>query len=195
MDCSGYDRSVVEIRIEVLVGPDGPLTVAATERGLAAAEWGAAPDVLVGSLRRRLGEVELASGASPAGRRLVAARPVIEALLAGVDAPADEIEVDLGHRPAFDQRVLAAVRAVGWGETASYGEIARRVGAPRAARAVGGALGRNPIALVIPCHRIIASDGTLGGYGGDGWVDRATALARKRELLAREGVTAGIRAR
>ena len=56
-----------------------------------------------------------------------------------------------------------------WGRTASYGEIARQIGAPRAARAVGGAVGRNPISLLIPCHRVIAADGTLGGYGGDGW--------------------------
>ena len=62
-------------------------------------------------------------------------------------------------------------------------------GAPRAARAVGGAVGRNPIALLVPCHRVIAADGTLGGYGGDGPADRAEALERKRALLLREGVT------
>jgi methylated-DNA-[protein]-cysteine S-methyltransferase len=85
--------------------------------------------------------------------------------------------------------VLGAVRKIGWGETASYGEIARRVGAPRASRAVGGALGRNPISLVIPCHRVIAADGTLGGYGGDGWIDRDRELSRKEAMLRREGVT------
>ena len=91
--------------------------------------------------------------------------------------------------------MLDAVRDVAWGETASYGEIARRVGAPRAARAVGGALGRNPISLVIPCHRVIAADGTIGGYGGDGWVDRDEHLVRKQALLLREGVTVARRAR
>jgi methylated-DNA-[protein]-cysteine S-methyltransferase len=99
------------------------------------------------------------------------------------------IPVDLRDRPAFDRTVLAAVREVGWGRTSSYGAIARRVGAPRAARAVGGALGRNPISMVIPCHRIIASDGTLGGYGGDGWIDRDRELSRKEALLVREGIT------
>jgi methylated-DNA-[protein]-cysteine S-methyltransferase len=91
-------------------------------------------------------------------------------------------------RPEWDRRVLSEVRQVGWGRTASYGDIARRVGMPRAARAVGGALGRNPISLLIPCHRIIAADGTLGGYGGTGWVDRDRQLSRKEALLLREGV-------
>jgi O-6-methylguanine DNA methyltransferase len=63
------------------------------------------------------------------------------------------------------------------------------VGAPRAARAVGGAVGRNPISLLVPCHRVIAGDGTIGGYGSDGWGSRGERLALKRALLLREGVT------
>ena len=82
-----------------------------------------------------------------------------------------------------------------WGSTVSYGEIARRIGAPRAARAVGGAVGRNPIGLLIPCHRVIAADGTIGGYGGDAWGSREDRLEIKRELLAREGVTVAARGR
>lgn len=179
---------MVEVCIATLVGPEGPLQVAATERGLVAAEWQSSPDATVGTLRRRLGPVTVTRAGLPR-RHLDAARPILEAMMAGRDAPASGIPIDLRDRPPFDQRVLAEVRAVGWGETASYGEIARRVGAPRAARAVGGALNRNPLALVIPCHRIIASDGTLGGYGGDGALDRVEALERKRALLAREGVT------
>ena len=96
--------------------------------------------------------------------------------------------LDLSDRPDWDRAVLDAVRAIPWGTTASYGEIARRVGAPGAARAVGGAVGRNPVSLLVPCHRVIAADGTLGGYGGDGWGGRTAALDRKRALLAREGV-------
>ena len=101
----------------------------------------------------------------------------------------ETVEIDLSDRPAWDQRVLAEVRRVRPGTTASYGDIAKRVGAPRAARAVGGALGRNPVSLVIPCHRIISGDGTLGGYGGIGWVDRDRQRSRKEALLLREGVT------
>ncbi len=125
----------------------------------------------------------------PAAAVLRAALPTIETLLRGEPADTTDVPIDLDDRPAFDQRVLFEVREVGWGETASYGDIARRVGTPRAARAVGGALGRNPISLLIPCHRIIAGDGTLGGYGGTGWIDRDRQRSRKEALLLREGVT------
>ena len=188
---------MVEVSIRTLAGSSGPLQVAASATGIVAAEWHLTDELVVASLRRRLGplDVERGQGAGPASRRLDEAWPVLERLIAGQDAPARSLPVDVGDRPPFEQAVLAAVRDIGWGETASYGEIARRVGAPRAARAVGGALGRNPIAVVIPCHRVIAGDGTLGGYGGDGWQDRAEALERKRALLALEGVTVRIRAR
>ena len=92
-------------------------------------------------------------------------------------------------RPAWDRHVLEAVAGIPWGRTASYGEIAGRVGAPRAARAVGGAVGRNPISLLVPCHRVIAADGGIGGYGSDGWGSREERLTLKRALLLREGVT------
>ncbi len=111
----------------------------------------------------------------------------LEAILAG--RPPDALpSFDLADRPAWDRTVLREVARIPWGETASYGEIARRVGAPRAARAVGGAVGRNPLSLLIPCHRVIAADGTIGGYGGDAWGSRDDRLAIKRALLAREGV-------
>ncbi len=187
---------MVEVSTTTLSGPDGPLTVAATARGIIAAEWQCTEDELRAAVRRRLGPVEPAAPDGPAARRLAEAVPVLSALLAGTpDGEAAAVPLDLDDRPPFDQRVLAEVRAIGWGETASYGEIARRVGVPRAARAVGGALGRNPVAMVIPCHRVIAADGTLGGYGGDGWTDRLEALERKRRLLAREGVIAHPRER
>ena len=122
------------------------------------------------------------------------ALPTFIALLSGKRVDADGVPIDLSDRPVFDRRALEAVRTIGWGETASYGGIAKRIGSPRAARAVGGALGRNPISLLIPCHRIIAGDGTLGGYGGDGWIDREQQRSRKEALLLREGVTVPRRA-
>jgi methylated-DNA-[protein]-cysteine S-methyltransferase len=79
----------------------------------------------------------------------------------------------------FQRQVWSALRTIPYGETASYGEIAAQVGQPGAARAVGSANGRNPVAVIVPCHRVIAADGTLGGYGG--------GLPRKRWLLALEG--------
>ncbi len=176
------------IAVLTLAGPEGPFLVAATERGVVAAEWRTSQDAFVTGLRKRLGPVVIEVD-GPAADRLRASRPIIDALLAGEPVDAGGIEVDLRDRPSFDRRVLDAVRNVRWGQTASYGSIARQVGAPRASRAVGGALGRNPISVVIPCHRVIASDGTLGGYGGGDWTDRDRHLARKQALLLREGVT------
>ncbi len=78
----------------------------------------------------------------------------------------------------FERKVWQALQDIPYGETVSYGEIARRVGRPSAARAVGLANGRNPIAVIVPCHRVIGADGTLTGYGG--------GLERKRVLLELE---------
>jgi methylated-DNA-[protein]-cysteine S-methyltransferase len=95
-------------------------------------------------------------------------------------------EFDLDLAPAgtpFQLEVWSALREIPYGETASYGEIAAAVGQPLAARAVGGANNRNPVAIVVPCHRVIGADGSLTGYGG--------GLPRKRRLLALEaGVSA-----
>ena len=82
---------------------------------------------------------------------------------------------------------------LGWGEVTSYGRLARSIGRRGAARAVGGSVGRNPIGLAIPCHRVIAGDGTIGGYGGDWFGSREALLSIKRELLAREGVGLPVR--
>jgi len=93
----------------------------------------------------------------------------------------------------LDQSVLAATAELPFGQTTSYGELARAIGRPKAARAVGGALGRNPLPIFIPCHRVLGAGGSLGGYGG-GWHSekasrsRAELLAIKRHLLALEGV-------
>ncbi len=183
---------LVPVAFATLTGPFGPYHLATTERGVVAAEWGVSREAFETRLARRLaGTLE---GSDAAEALLDTLTDVIERIIAGEPASTADIPLDVADRPVFDQRVLLAVRDVPWGRTASYGEIARRVGAPRAARAVGGAVGRNPIALLVPCHRIIAADGTLGGYGGDGALDRADALERKRALLRREGVTVGIRA-
>lgn len=112
----------------------------------------------------------------------------VRAYIAGDAGALADLPLDLRDRPAWDRQVLEAVRGIGPGSTASYGEVARMIGRPGAARAVGGAVGRNPVGLVVPCHRVIAGDGTLGGYGGGWWGGRAAGLERKRELLAREGV-------
>ncbi len=184
---------MVEVSIATLPGPDGPLTVAATARGLVAAEWLCTEDELRAALVRRLGPVRPAAPDGPAARRLAAALPVLAAALAG--APGGELvaglPLDLADRPALDQRVLAEVRAVRWGETASYGEIARRVGrAPRApGRSVApSAATRWPwwspaTGSSRPTARSAATAAMAGAIGRE-------ALERKRRLLAREGVIA-----
>lgn len=85
----------------------------------------------------------------------------------------------------FQQRVWEQLRMIDYGETISYGELARRLGDANAARAVGLANGANPIAIVVPCHRVIGADGSLTGYGG--------GLDRKRTLLELEGAPAAVR--
>jgi methylated-DNA-[protein]-cysteine S-methyltransferase len=121
------------------------------------------------------------------GEPPVAIRYVIEgivALLAGERTPAAElafVELDLRGVPAFERRVYEIARTLRPGETSTYGEIARKLGDPTASRAVGGALGRNPFPLVVPCHRVLAADGGLGGFSASG----GTAL--KRKLLQIEG--------
>lgn len=95
-------------------------------------------------------------------------------------------EFDLPLRPAgspFQQQVWSALRQIPYGTTESYGQLAARIGKPGAARAVGLANGRNPIGIVVPCHRVIGADGSLTGYGG--------GIARKRHLLDFERATAG----
>jgi O-6-methylguanine DNA methyltransferase len=180
-----------------LHAPWGPIRLAATERGLTAADQLVSAEAFVARLDRRFGGsgVSLADAASArddgvrrAAGRLREAITAFEAFLAGDLRALARLPVDLEDRAGWDRLVLGAVRTIPPGSTASYGEVARMVGKPGAARAVGGAVGRNPVGLAIPCHRVIAGDGTLGGYGGGWWGGPATGLELKRMLLAREGV-------
>jgi O-6-methylguanine DNA methyltransferase len=96
--------------------------------------------------------------------------------------------IDLVGLSEWDRRVLAGVASIPYGMVTSYGRLARLIGKPGAARAVGGAVGRNPVGILIPCHRVVAGDGSLGGYGGDWWGTREQLLGIKRGLLAIEDV-------
>lgn len=101
----------------------------------------------------------------------------------GFDVPIDLRVSD------WDRLVLTGAARLGYGETASYGDLARYIGRPGAAQAVGGAMGRNPVPILIPCHRVVGANRTLGGYGGSTFADRQDGLAIKRALLAIEGTT------
>lgn len=90
-----------------------------------------------------------------------------------------DLALDFGDAGEFDRVVWAAAREIGYGETRSYGWLADRIGKPGAARAVGQALGRNPIPLIVPCHRILRSNGDLGGFGaGLDWKIRLLSIER-----------------
>ena len=97
-----------------------------------------------------------------------------------------DVPIDLSSMTEFQRSVLEATRAIGYGQVIPYSELARRIGKPKAARAVGNALGSNPVAIVVPCHRVVRNDGSLGGYGG--------GLHYKEHLLTIEGRTDLLRA-
>lgn len=92
----------------------------------------------------------------------------IAALLAGTITDLDRITLDMAELPEFHRRVYDAARTIPMGETRTYGDIARQIGDAGAARAVGQALGRNPFAIVVPCHRVLAADGGTGGFSAAG---------------------------
>lgn len=115
--------------------------------------------------------------------RCAVARREVQAYLAGKRR--DFTVRVAGRGTPFQERVWAALRAIPRGQTMSYGELAARLGRPGAARAVGAANARNPVCLLVPCHRVIAADGGLHGY--------AFGTEKKRWLLELEGVTAGPR--
>jgi O-6-methylguanine DNA methyltransferase len=180
------DSDAVAVWTE-LESPFGRVWLAATARGICGVSLAPA-DGMAAALARRLGGRVVPEGpeAPAAARRVLErARQLLTNSFAG-GADATTIPIDLTGLPDWDRRVLEGTRSIPFGQTASYGEIARRIGAPRAARAVGGALGRNPVWILVPCHRVIAGDGSLGGYGGG-----LGALDLKRALLASEGISVG----
>lgn len=151
--------------------PVGRVLVAATERGVCAVHFGD-DAVVLEALRAEFPRATLV----PDTRAVAAPTRAVLDHLAGQAAPADLV-LD-GRGTAFQQRVWAALRAIPMGQTRSYGEIAAAIGAPGAARAVARACATNPVALLVPCHRVVQAGGQPGGYR---W-----GAARKRALLERE---------
>jgi methylated-DNA-[protein]-cysteine S-methyltransferase len=177
-------------RFAAVRAPWGSIHVAVARDAVVALELLTPSEAFRDSLERRFGPV----GSSDRAAKGLLDRAVdqIEAYLRG-ERHAFDLPIDLSRRPAWDRAVLDAVRSVGWGTTTSYGRVARMIGRTGAARAAGAAVGRNPVGLIVPCHRVIAGDGSIGGYGGDWYGSREQLLAIKRELLAREGITLPVR--
>ena len=178
--------------LATIASPLGPVHIATTATGIVGVSWAAPLEALQADLVRRLGRAAVPRSGVADGdpREALLERAVVamERWLDGVPEPFD-LPLDLTALSAWDRTVLDGVRRIPWGTTESYGGVARRIGRPGAARAVGGSVGRNPVGIIIPCHRVIAGDGRLGGYGGDAWGSRGSRQALKRSLLALEGVT------
>jgi AraC family transcriptional regulator of adaptative response/methylated-DNA-[protein]-cysteine methyltransferase len=167
----------VEVAYALARSPLGTLLVATTARGVCAVRLGDSAAALEADLRRELHAAALR-------RDDARLKPVVKRVLAGLERGGPDARLPLDIRAtAFQRRVWQALCAIPRGETRSYGAIARAIGRPSAARAVGRACASNPVALVIPCHRAVRGDGALGGY--------AWGLSRKRRLLERERRAAG----
>ena len=152
--------------------PVGTLVLLERDERLCGAIFEDGESRLLAQLHRRFGDLEIVPGAASSSR-------VLERYVGGDIAAIDTLEVDTGGTP-FQQRVWQALRRIPAGHTWSYARLAQEIDAPGSDRAVGAANGQNPVSIVVPCHRVIASDGTLCGYGG--------GLPRKQWLLDHEGV-------
>lgn len=123
------------------------------------------------------------SGAPPAAIAESVAQ--LERYFAGEPVDLSALALDLGRVGAHDRDIYIATRAIGWGETVSYGELARRTGVEGGARAIGQAMARNPWPVIVPCHRVLAAGGRLGGFSAPG------GTLTKERLLELEGASPG----
>ena len=160
------------IRYTIAESPLGPLLVAATERGVCSVQLGDESEALARALRAEFPRADVRVDET-------GLRPQVRALLDYLEGqrPHPDLPLDV-QGTAFQRRVWEELRRIPPGETASYGDVAVRIGQPTAARAVARACATNPAALVTPCHRVVGADGSVGGYR---W-----GVARKRKLLERE---------
>lgn len=162
---------MTRLDLHPLRSPLGKLLLVSAGPRLAALDYAGAEARLWHLLHARWGEIEL----RPAARAPAAAH--LAAYFAGELGALDAVEVEARGTP-FQEEVWAALRRVPAGTTVTYGELAARLGRPGASRAVGHASGQNPVAIVVPCHRVVGARGALAGYAG--------GLEKKRWLLAHE---------
>ena len=153
--------------------PIGPLLVGVTDRGVCRISFDAEPERHLEALARQFGPRVLRSS-----KPVEPVRRELDEYFAGRRRHFD-LEVDTRFLPAYNRAVLEELARVEYGTTTTYGTLAARAGNPRAARAVGGVMNRNPIPIVLPCHRVVGASGSLTGYAG--------GLDRKELLLRLEG--------
>jgi AraC family transcriptional regulator of adaptative response/methylated-DNA-[protein]-cysteine methyltransferase len=175
MTPTDYRAGGANNRIRFAVGQSslGAILVAATGRGICAIFLGDDPDILIRDLQDRFPKADIIGGDA-------AFEGWVAQVVGFVETPALGLNLPLDIRgTAFQQRVWRALQDIPPGSTASYAEIARMIGTPKSVRAVAGACAANPVAVAIPCHRVVRSDGAISGYR---W-----GVERKRALLEREG--------
>ena len=174
MTPSQYRAGGAELEIRFAIGQCslGAILVAATERGVCAILLGDDPEELAHDLERRFPRARLLGGDAAFEQLVALAVGAVERPGLGVELPLDV------RGTAFQERVWQALRAIPVGKTVSYSELARAIGAPKSVRAVARACAANALAVVIPCHRVVRTDGSLSGYR---W-----GVERKRELIERE---------
>ena len=165
---------LLDVAYDLIDSPLGPLFVAVSDRGLCAISYGIEPEVKLEQLARGFGTRVLQSP-----RPVDPVRRELDEYFDGKRQRFD-LDVDLRLARDFGRAVLNELARVPYGEVTTYGALAARAGKPRAARAVGTIMNRNPIPIVLPCHRVVGADGRLVGYGG--------GLDRKIALLKLEGV-------
>lgn len=166
-------EGLTTVGYDLLDSPLGPLWVAITPKGVATIHYGGEPPAVA---LRRLVRV-YGPGIVPDHRRSSALARELDQYFAG-RRRVFEVEADLSGLTPFQRRVLMATAKIPFGDVMTYRTIAKRAGNEKASRAAGGALGANPVPIVVPCHRVVATDGSLGGYAG--------GLDAKRTLLAIE---------
>jgi len=164
---------LLDVAYDLVDSPLGALLVAVTERGVARISYDADPEGELERLARAYGMRVLRSPAP-----IDAARRELDEYFEGKRREFD-LPLDLVQLADFNRRVLRELARVPYGEVVTYGELAARAARPRAARAVGTVMNRNPLPIVLPCHRVIGANGKLVGYAG--------GLARKETLLRHEG--------
>jgi methylated-DNA-[protein]-cysteine S-methyltransferase len=166
-------EGLLDVGFDVVDSPIGALLVAATEHGLCRVWFRTDPERQLDSLARSFGPRVLRSRASVAN-----AERQLDEYFDG-RRESFELDVDLRMTAPFARTVLEELGRVPYGQTTTYGTLAAKVGAPRAARAVGTVMNRNPIPIVLPCHRVVGANGSLTGYAG--------GLDLKERLLRLEG--------
>jgi methylated-DNA-[protein]-cysteine S-methyltransferase len=170
---------LLDVGFDVLASPVGELLVGASQRGLAAIRFDPDPEQDLERLAQIAGPRVLRSA-----RSVDVARRELDEYFSGRRRSFD-LPLDLRALPPFTMAVLRELARVPYGSTATYGELAARMGRPRAARAVGTVLNRNRIPIVLPCHRVVGASGSLVGYAGG--LERKVALLELEGALGRDG--------